>query len=71
MMSQEESDLREGTTSIRVNVSLLACGPVDTREVAMDFDHVTLRQTGIAGSTVIEGRTTLHVDVEEMTQQLV
>jgi len=52
-------------------VGLLACGPVDTREVAMDFDNVTLRQTGIAGSTVIEGRTTLHVDIEEMTQQLV
>ena len=51
-------------------VGLLACGPVDTREVSSEFDKVTLKQTGIAGSTVIEGRTTLYVDIEEMTRQL-
>ncbi|WP_240910167.1 chemotaxis protein CheW [Desulfopila sp. IMCC35008] len=51
-------------------VGLLACGPVDTREVDVEIDKTTLRQTGIAGSLIVDGQTTLCVDIDEMVEQL-
>lgn len=51
-------------------VGLLACGPVDTREVDVETDKITLRQTGIAGSLIVDGQTTLCVDIDEMVEHL-
>ena len=44
-------------------VGLLATAPVDALEVAVTFDESTLRQQGIMGSAIIEGYTTLMVDI--------
>jgi len=51
-------------------VGLLAIGPVDALEIFADIDDMTLKQQGIMGSTIIEGNTTMLVDVFEMTQTL-
>lgn len=52
------------------SVGLLACGPIDTRQIVGQPDQSTLRQAGIAGSTIIAGQTTLLVDIEEMVRHL-
>ena len=51
-------------------VGLLAIGPVDALEIDADIDDVTLKQTGIMGSTIIDNHTTLLVNVFELTQTL-
>ncbi|WP_457574604.1 chemotaxis protein CheW [Desulfolithobacter sp.] len=50
------------------DIGLLAIGPVDAIEVAADIDDVTLKQTGIMGSTIIDGQTTMLVDIFELVQ---
>jgi two-component system chemotaxis sensor kinase CheA len=45
---------------------LLATPPVDTIDTELMLDDSTLKQTGIKGSVVINGHTTLLIDVEEM-----
>ena len=44
---------------------LLAIAPIDTVDVTVEFDAVTLRQPGIKGSAIINGQTTLIVDIRE------
>lgn len=51
-------------------VGLLAIGPIDAIEVSINVDEQTLQQTGIMGSTIIDGDTTLLVNVYEMVQTL-
>ena len=51
-------------------VGLLASGPVDAIEVAIAVDAVTLRQTGIMGSAIIDGTTTMLVDIFELVQTI-
>jgi len=51
-------------------VGLLAAPPVDALEVAISVDEMTLRQNGISGSAIIEGQTTLIVDVFEVMETL-
>ncbi len=47
-------------------VGLLAIGPVDVLEVNVDFDDTTLRQPGIEGSAIINGHTTMILNVPEL-----
>jgi two-component system chemotaxis sensor kinase CheA len=47
-------------------LGLLAARPMDMVEARLDIDTVTLRQRGIAGSTVLQGRTTLLLDIFEL-----
>ncbi len=51
-------------------LGLLATGPVDAVEMVMNVDGQTLRQPGIMGSMVIDGHTTLMVDIYELVQTL-
>jgi len=51
-------------------VGLLAAPPVDALEVALVVDEITLRQNGISGSAIIDGQTTLIVDVFEVMEAL-
>ncbi|RJQ70941.1 MAG: response regulator [Desulfobacteraceae bacterium] len=51
-------------------IGLLAIGPVDALEANLNIDGVTLRQTGVMGSTIINDRTTLLVDIVEIVQAL-
>lgn len=51
-------------------VGLLATGPIDALEVSADFDDTTLSQPGIMGSIIIDGQTTMLVNVHEMVQTL-
>jgi len=51
-------------------VGLLAIGPVDAIQISTEIDDSTLRQTGIMGSTIIDGHTTMLVDIYEITQSL-
>jgi len=48
------------------NVGLLAIGPIDAVEIDVDIDYATLSQTGIEGSTIINGHTTMLVNVKEL-----
>ncbi len=50
------------------DIGLLAIGPVDAIEVAADIDDVTLKQTGIMGSAIIDDQTTMLVDIFELVQ---
>ena len=50
------------------DVGLLAIGPIDAIEISTDIDDVTLKQPGIMGSTIIGGRTTMLVNIFEITQ---
>ena len=50
------------------DIGLLAIGPVDAIEVSADIDDVTLKQTGIMGSTIYSGKTTMLVDIFELIQ---
>jgi two-component system, chemotaxis family, sensor kinase CheA len=52
------------------DVGLLACGPVDAVEVTTDIDTATLKQAGIMGSTIINGKTTMLVDVYELIESV-
>jgi two-component system chemotaxis sensor kinase CheA len=47
-------------------LGLLAAEPVDMIETKVAFDTKTLRQPGIAGSSILNGRTTLMVDMFEL-----
>ena len=51
-------------------VGLLALPPVDAVEVKLNIDPYTLRQTGIAGSAIVNGNTTLIVDIYELVETL-
>ncbi len=51
-------------------VGLLAIGPIDALELAVDIDDMTLQQPGIMGSAIINKHTTLLVNVFEMVQTL-
>lgn len=51
-------------------VGLLAIGPIDALQINVTIDDVTLSQTGIMGSTIIEGKTTMLVDIHEIVQTL-
>jgi len=52
------------------DVGLLAIGPIDAIQVAADIDDVTLKQTGIMGSAIIAGHTTMLVDIFEIVQTI-
>jgi two-component system chemotaxis sensor kinase CheA len=53
------------------NIGLLATGPVDAIEiVAASIDESTLKQTGIMGSAIIEGKTTMLIDIYEHVQTI-
>ena len=51
-------------------IGLLASPPVDAKEVRVEIDDFTLKQTGISGSAVLEGHTTLIVDIYELMETL-
>jgi two-component system chemotaxis sensor kinase CheA len=51
-------------------VGLLAAPPVDAVEIAVAVDERTLRQQGISGSAIINGQTTLIVDIREVMETL-
>jgi len=51
-------------------VGLLAIGPIDAMEITVSVDDTTLKQTGIMGSTIIDGQTTLLVDIFEVVGSL-
>jgi len=51
-------------------VGLLAIGPIDALQINVTIDDVTLSQTGIMGSTIIDGQTTMLVDIHELVQTL-
>ncbi len=51
-------------------VGLLAIGPIDAIEIAVDIDGVTLRQTGIMGSAIINKNTTMLVNVFEIVKTI-
>lgn len=48
----------------------MAMGPVDVMELYVEFDDSTVRQPGILGSAVIEGHTSLLVDIFGIVQSL-
>ncbi len=52
------------------DIGLLAIGPIDAIEVAANVDDMTLKQTGIMGSAIIDGHTTMLVDIFEMVQTI-
>lgn len=49
-------------------LGLLAAEPLDMLETRMVLDRITLRQPGIAGSTVLKQGTTLIVDIVELVR---
>ncbi len=51
-------------------IGLLASPPVDAVEIEVSIDDFTLRQTGISGSAIINGYTTLIVDIYELMETL-
>ncbi|WP_028579176.1 hybrid sensor histidine kinase/response regulator [Desulfogranum japonicum] len=50
------------------DIGLLATGPIDAIEISADIDEITLQQTGIMGSAIIGGKTTMLVDIFEIVQ---
>ncbi len=50
------------------DVGLLATGPIDAIEISAEIDDVTLKQTGIMGSTIINSKTTMLVNIFEIVQ---
>ncbi len=50
------------------DIGLLATGPIDAIEISPDVDEITLKQTGIMGSAIISGKTTMLVDIFEIVQ---
>ncbi|WP_457571450.1 hybrid sensor histidine kinase/response regulator [Desulfovulcanus sp.] len=51
-------------------VGLLALPPVDAVEVKLNIDPYTLKQRAISGSAIINGKTTLIVDIYELVETL-
>lgn len=51
-------------------VGLMVTPPVDAVEVSVRIDESTLKQTGIIGSTIINGKTTLMVDIFDVVKTL-
>lgn len=51
-------------------LGLMVTPPVDALEVNLDVDESTLKQTAISGSMIINGHTTLLVDIFEMVKTL-
>ncbi|MGM0611161.1 MAG: chemotaxis protein CheW [Thermodesulfobacteriota bacterium] len=51
-------------------VGLLAFPPVDAVEVGVNIDDFTLKQTGIAGSMIVNKKTTLMIDIFEFMEAL-
>jgi len=51
-------------------VGLLAIGPIDAIEISVSIDDITLKQPGVMGSTIIEGQTTMLVDIFEIVDAL-
>jgi two-component system chemotaxis sensor kinase CheA len=51
-------------------LGLLAAEPVDMLETTMSMDPVTLRQPGVAGSAILNGRATLLLDLFELADKL-
>ncbi len=51
-------------------IGLLAVQPLDVVDQELILDDKTLRQPGIAGSTIIDGKTTLLVDIDEIVQAI-
>jgi two-component system chemotaxis sensor kinase CheA len=52
------------------SVGLLAIGPIDALEIGVEIDDITLKQTGIMGSVIIDKHTTMLVNVFELVQTL-
>ncbi len=50
------------------DIGLLAIGPIDAMEIAAEIDDITLKQPGIMGSAIINGHTTMLVDIFEIVQ---
>jgi two-component system chemotaxis sensor kinase CheA len=50
------------------NVGLLAIGPIDAIEISAEIDGVTLKQTGIMGSVIIDTHTTMLINIYELVQ---
>jgi len=51
-------------------IGLLAIGPIDAVEISSEIDGLTLKQPGIMGSIIIDGQTTMLIDVFEIVQTL-
>jgi two-component system chemotaxis sensor kinase CheA len=51
-------------------IGLLAIGPVDAVEISSEIDGLTLKQSGIMGSIIIDGKTTMLIDIFEIVQTL-
>lgn len=51
-------------------IGLLAVQPLDVVDQELVLDDRTLRQPGIAGSTIVNGKTTLLVDIHELVKIL-
>ncbi len=51
-------------------IGLLAMRPVDFIEDEMLVDHTSLRQPGIMGSVIIDGKTTMILDVYEIVEKI-
>ena len=51
-------------------IGLLAMRPVDFIEDEMLVDHTSLRQPGIMGSVIIDGKTTMILDVYEIVEKV-
>ncbi len=51
-------------------IGLLAVQPLDVVDQEVILDDKTLRQPGIAGSTIVDGKTTLLVDIHELVKIL-
>lgn len=51
-------------------IGLLAAGPVDATYVDLTVDMSTLKQPGISGSAIIDGATTMMVDIYDVIQIL-
>ncbi len=51
-------------------VGLLATAPVDTVDVTDKFDTTTLKQAGIKGSVIIDGKNTLVIDIFDILKSV-
>ncbi len=51
-------------------IGLLAIGPIDAVEISSEIDGLTLKQPGIMGSIIIDGKTTMLIDIFEIVQTL-
>ncbi len=51
-------------------VGLMVTPPVDAVEVPLEVDTDTLKQLGVTGSLIIDGRTTLLVDIHDIVRHL-